>query len=148
MDLDIWHIWIIVAIILLIVEIFTVGFLTATFAIGCFLAGIMSFMGFGIKIQLLFFSVGTLIGFFGVRPFMLRFAHKKSDRIKTNADALVGKIGYVSETIDNTKNQGRIMVEGDDWRAESDKEEIIQTGNKVEVLKVNSTILIVSHLKY
>lgn len=147
MDIEIWHIWIIIAVLLFIVEIFTTGFLTAALALGCIAAGISSYFDYGIKIQLLSFSIGTLIGFFGVRPFMLNYAHRKSDKIKTNADALVGKIGIVTEAIDNIKNQGRITVEGDDWKAETENDETINTGEKVEVLKVNSTILIVKSLK-
>jgi membrane protein implicated in regulation of membrane protease activity len=118
MELEIWHIWIILAVILLIVEIFTPAFLAACLAIGCIFAGISSSMAFGVKIQLLAFSIGTLISFFGVRPFILKYGHKKSGDLKTNVDALVGKSGKVTVTIDNFQNQGRVTVEGDDWKAE------------------------------
>ena len=52
---------------------------------------------------------------------MLKYAHRKSNNLKTNVDGLFGKIGKVTVTIDNSKNQGRIIVEGDDWKAESRK---------------------------
>jgi len=147
MELEIWHIWIIAAVVLFIIEIFTPAFLAACLAIGCILAGIFSSMGFGIQIQLFSFSIGTLISFFGVRPFMLKYAHKKSEKVKTNVDALIGKIGKVSVIIDNTKNEGRVIVEGDDWRAESINDVIINIGEKVEILQVNSTILTVKIIK-
>lgn len=143
MDIEVWHIWIIIAVLLFIVEIFTPSFLTACLAIGCIAAAISSYFDYGIKIQLLSFSIGTLIGFFGVRPFMLKYAHRNSDKVKTNIDALMGKIGRVSVTIGNSKNQGRVKVEGDDWRAETEDNEIINEGERVEVLKIDSTILIV-----
>ena len=73
---------------------------------------------------------------------MLKYGHKNS-KIKTNADALVGKVGRVVEVIDNNKSQGRVIVEGDNWRAETENNEIVKEGEKVEVVKVNSTILIV-----
>lgn len=147
MDIEIWHIWIIIGVLLFIVEIFTAGFLTAVLALGCVAAAIASYFDYGIKIQLLAFSIGTLIGFFGVRPFMLKYAHRKSDKIKTNTEALVGKIGKVTETIDNTTSQGRIMVEGGDWKAEAENDESINVGERVEVLRVDSTVLIVKPLK-
>jgi len=143
MDIEVWHIWIIIAVLLFIVEIFTPTFLTACLAIGCIAAAISSYFDFGIKIQLLSFSMGTIIGFFGVRPFMLKYAHRNSDKVKTNVEALVGKIGKVTVAIDNSQNQGRVTVEGDDWKAETENNEILNAGEKVEILKINSTILIV-----
>ena len=98
-------------------------------------------MDFGIKIQLLTFSIGTLLSFFGVRPFILKYGHKKSGDLKTNVHALVGKIGKVTVTIDNSQNQGRITVEGDDWKAETENNEILNAGERVEIIKVDSTIL-------
>ena len=124
MEIEVWHIWIIFAVILFIAEIFTPTFLMACLALGCIAAGISSYFDYGIKIQLLSFSIGTLIGFFGVRPFMLKYAHRNSNKVKTNIDALVGKVGRVTETIDSSKNQGRVTVEGDNWRAETENYEI------------------------
>lgn len=147
MDFSVWHIWLIISVLLFIVEIFAPTFLSACLALGCLAAGISSYFDYGIKIQLLSFSIGTLISFFGVRPFMLKYAYKKSDKVKTNTDALVGKTGKVTEVIDNDKNLGRVIVDGEDWKAETEKDESVSVGEKVEILKVNSTILIVKPLK-
>ena len=147
MDLETWHIWIIIAIILFIAEIFTPAFLAASLAIGCIFAGIVSSMDFGINIQLIAFSAGTLVSFFGIRPFILKVGHNKNGDLKTNVHALVGKTGKVTVTIDNRINRGRVMVEGDDWRAETANDEILLAGEKVEILKIDSTILIVKSIK-
>jgi membrane-bound ClpP family serine protease len=50
-------------------------------------------------------------------------------------------------TIDNSLNKGRVLVEGDDWKAIAVNDEIIPEGERIEVVKVNSTILIVKPLK-
>jgi len=142
MEIDVWHIWIIVAVILFIAEIFTPTFLPACIAIGCIAAGIVSAFDYGVKIQLVAFAIGTLIAFFGVRPFMLKYFYK-SAKVKTNMDALIGKVGRVTETIDISKNEGRVIVEGDDWKAVTENDEIVTIGEKVEVLQVDSTVLIV-----
>ena len=147
MDIEVWHIWIMAAVLLFIAEIFTSGFLTACLALGCIAAGVASVFDLGIEIQLLAFSIWTLIGFFGVRPFMLNYAHGKNDKVKTNVDALIGKTGKVTVAIDNSKNEGRVIVEGDDWRAETEDDETISAGDKVEILRIDSTILIVKPLK-
>ena len=143
MDIEIWHIWIIIAVILFIAEVFFPTFLPACIAIGCLFAGIVSAFDCGIKIQLLAFVAGALIAFFGVRPLMLKYFHKKSGNIKTNMEALIGKVGRVTETINSAKNEGRIVVEGDDWKAETEHDEIVNIGEKVEIVQVNSTVLIV-----
>lgn len=147
MEIEVWHIWIIVAIIFFILEIFTPAFLMACLAVGCIFAGVFSYMDFGIKIQLLVFSIGTLLSFFGIRPFILKYGHKKSGNFKTNVYAIVGKTGKVKVTIDNSQNQGRITVEGDDWKAETENNEIINVGQIVEILKIDSTILTVKLIK-
>jgi len=87
--------------------------------------------------------VGTALSFFTVRPFMLKFAHRKSNAVKTNVDALVGKTGRVTEAVDNARGTGRAMVDGDDWRVMSDDAGSINEGEIVEVLKVDGTRLIV-----
>jgi len=141
--MEIWHIWIIAAIVLLIVEVFAPTFLASCIALGCISAGFISFLDFGLKSQLILFSIGTAIGFFAVRPFMLKYAHKNSITLKTNTGALVGKEARVSETIDSEKNKGRVIVDGEDWKAESENSEPIDCGTKVQIVSVNSTILIV-----
>lgn len=143
MGIEVWHIWVIVSIVLLIIEVFTSSFLAMCLAIGCLSSAFAAYFNFDIKVQLFAFSVGALIAFFTVRPLMLKYFHSKGNKIKTNANALVGKVGRVVETIDFEKNQGRVVVEGDNWRAETLNNETINAGEKIEVVDVNSTILIV-----
>lgn len=143
MELSPWHIWMIAGIILFILEIFTPALVAACLGIGCLAAGLISLLSIGLEGQLLTFSIATAVSFFGVRPFMLRYGHRRADRIKTNADALVGKYGRVLVEIDNHKAQGRVAVEGDDWRAESLNDVVIPEGTRITVVKVDSTILIV-----
>lgn len=143
MNFEIWHIWVIVALIFGIIEIFTPSFIAFSIAIGCLFSAAAAGFDTSIKIQLLAFSIGTAIAFFGVRPFMMRFAHKKSNAVKTNVDALIGKTGRVTEAINNAQNTGRAIVEGDDWRAISEDNSVINAGETVEVIKVDSTRLIV-----
>lgn len=143
MNFEIWHIWVIVALIFGIIEIFTPSFIAFSIAIGCLFSAAAAGFDTTIQIQLLSFSIGTAIAFFGVRPFMMKFAHKKSNAVKTNVDALIGKTGRVTETINNVQNTGRAIVEGDDWRAISNDNSNIDAGETVEVIKVDSTRLIV-----
>ena len=146
MGFEFWHLWIILGILFFIIEIFTPSFLMACFAIGAFLAGAANFLNFGLNVQIIAFSIGTLVSFVGVRPLILRYGHRKGQIVKTNVDGLIGKIGKVSTTIDNSMDEGRITVEGDNWRAISDSDEVINIGDRVEILKVDSTILTVKRI--
>lgn len=141
MDLSPWHWWVIASLLLFILEIFTPAFLAASVGIGCLLAAACAGMDWGMEIQLLAFSVGTAASMFGVRPFMKRYGGGPG--IPTNVDALAGKVGRVSERIDPKANTGRVIVEGDDWRAVTENDATIEAGTRVEVIRVDSTILTV-----
>lgn len=143
MGIEFWHIWTIIAIIFFIIEVFTSGFLIACFGIGCVVAGVIAGFGFGLNIQIIGFSVGTLLSFLLIRPLMTKWLNRKSDEVKMNADALVGAIGVVTVEIDNIKNTGRVRVQGDDWKAENLTNEVLNVGTKIEVVEVKSTVLIV-----
>jgi membrane protein implicated in regulation of membrane protease activity len=145
--IDLWQIWLIVAILFLVVEIMSTTFVFLCFSLGCIVSSIFAAIGLPFTVQLLAFSIITFIAFFTVRPFMLKYAYRKSNKIKTNADALVGSRGRVTEVIDFEKNTGRVFVNGDDWRAESENGEVIQKDKQIEVKQVNSTILIVEQIK-
>jgi membrane protein implicated in regulation of membrane protease activity len=144
--IEVWQIWLIVAVVFFIVEIFTTTFVFLCFSLGCILASVFAGFGLGLGWQLLAFSVITVVSFFTVRPFMIKYAYRKSEKIKTNVDALVGSKGRVTEIINVGKNTGRVLVNGDDWKAESENGEIIQENEQIEVKEVNSTILIVKQI--
>jgi membrane protein implicated in regulation of membrane protease activity len=147
MEISAWHIWIIAAIIFFILEIGVPSFYMACIAIGCIAAGISSALDLGIKAQLISLSAGILVAFFGARPFMIKYLYRKSRNVKTNVDALIDKVGRVTVTINNAENKGRVIVEGDDWRAEAKNDEIIKEGSKIQVVNINSTTLIVKSIK-
>ncbi|MCC8088262.1 MAG: NfeD family protein [Rikenellaceae bacterium] len=141
--MDIWQIWIIAAIILFIVEVLTPSFFAAGIGIGCLVAGIAAIFIPEVWAQLIIFSVGVLLGFIYIRPLVLKYLHRKDNTINTNVDALIGRTGRVSVTIDNSAGQGRVMIDGDDWKAVSAEGSIIPEGSCVEVLRVDSIILTV-----
>jgi len=141
--LEVWHIWVIVAIVLFIAEIFTTGFLLACFGVACLATGLISFFELGVKVQIITFSILTLVVFFGIRPFVLKYFYSSTGKIKTNVDALVGKTGIVSERIDPSTNKGRVIIGGEDWKGLSIGGSVIEIGQKITVVKVAGTKLLV-----
>ena len=102
--MELWHLWIILGVIFLIIEIFTPGFIVATFGLGCFVAAIPAYLDAHFLWQLLAFSVATVIFFLTVRPLYLKYLYPKDKQIPTNVDALVGQIGIVLEPISPSFN--------------------------------------------
>ena len=142
--MEIYVVWFIVALVLLIVELFTASFGVVCFSFGAVAAGIAAYLGLGTVWQLALFSVVSFIAFVFVRPVIVKFLLKKKDEVLTNADAVVGRVGIVTEEIDPNKNTGRVKIDGDDWKAEASK--TIAVGEKVEVLSRESIILKVKSL--
>lgn len=77
---------------------------------------------------------------------MKKFAYKTSNPVLTNVDAMIGNVAKVTETINNLEQTGRVYFEGNDWSAQSEKNEIISTGKNVIITKVNSITLIVKQI--
>jgi membrane protein implicated in regulation of membrane protease activity len=141
--MDVWKIWVMLAVVTGIVEVFAPSFLAASLGAGCLLAALASFLGGGVEVQLLAFSLGTLIAFFAARPLMMRYGYRRTRNHATNAAALAGKRGYVATAFDPVMKRGRVVVEGDDWMAETDSRQVLEAGVEVEVVRVDSTLLVV-----
>jgi len=146
MDFELWHIWLIVALICFIMEIFVPSFVLFNFGIGAVIGSFAAGLNLSLEWQILFFSVGTLVSFFLIRPAMKRFAYNRSDGFKTNMEAMVGKQATVSEEINNENNLGRVLLDGDNWKARSLGNEIIPQGSLVEIVQLNSIVLIVKKI--
>lgn len=142
--MEYYQIWLIAAIVLVIIELLTAGFGVICFAVGALFSALAAFLGVDSLVwQLLIFAVASVLCFIFLRPVVLRFLDKKSKDVKTNADALIGKTAIVSETIDSSTNQGRVAVDGDDWKAVSADGSVINKGEKVEIISRDSIILTV-----
>ena len=141
----IWLIWMAVAAAFIIGEIFTMGFFLLWFAIGAALAGILALFGLGAGWQWGTFVVVSLVLFIVSRRFAERFSQEQPPGI--GADRFIGKKGVVLEEIDNAKNTGRIRIDKEEWRADSDTDEAIPVGKRVEVTRLDGTHMVVKPLE-
>ena len=140
-----WHWWMYIAVLFFIIEVFTPGFIVACLGLGSLVAAITAYMGYNIDAQFISFSVSTLISLFLIRPLLYKKGEKQ-DKIKTNTDALIGRVGSVSETIVNSSKSGRVLIDGDQWKALSHNNQIIELNAQVEVISINSTIITVKKI--
>lgn len=139
-----WHGWIIAALLLFIAEMFVPGFWLACVALGSLAAGLVALLPIGMPLQVVTFAVTTLASFVGVRPFLVRhFQLGHGTGVRTNVDALIGKIGLVSEKIDPVTRRGRVIVDGEDWRGATMDETALEPGTRITVIQVDGTTLLV-----
>jgi len=142
---NIWWIWMIIAAIFVIAEIFTAGFFILWFGIGAAVAGILALLGLGAGWQWAAFVVVSGVLFAVSRRFAERFTKEQPPGI--GADRFIGKKGVVLEEIDNAKNTGRIRIDKEEWRADSGTDEVIPVGKRVEVTRLDGTHMVVKTLE-
>ena len=142
-NMEVYYIWLIVAILLVIFEICSATFGAICFAIGAGFSALAAGLGANITWQIVIFAVVSMLTFIFLRPIVIRFLDKKSKDVKTNADALVGRKAIVSERIDAAQHTGRVAIDGDDWKAVSEDGSVIEKGTEVEIVKLDSIILTV-----
>lgn len=138
-----WYIWIIIGVILLICEAFVPIFFLACLGIGCFASAVISLLGLGFTPQLIAFGISILVMFIIIRPLALKILYSKKDVVETNVDALIGKKGVVIKRINNIEGSGRVKIVGEDWKAISSDNSIIEKGQEVIVERVEGVKLIV-----
>ena len=137
MHLAAWHLWIILGLVLLIVEIFTTGFLVALFGVACAVPAILSVSGVGFTGQLLGFAVATAVLLIAVRPLCLRFLHKEGSAVPTNVDGMIGREGVVLERISAADRTGRVKIGGEEWKAVCPFTDDVPAGARVCVRAVS-----------
>lgn len=141
--IEVWHVLIALGFVAFIFEIFTAGFISGSVGVGFLFAGVFNFFGFSYQWQIFMFSLGLGLTFFLIRPFVMKYAYDDSNKVKTNKDALIGRVAMVTENIDLSKDEGRVKIDGDDWKATSKNDTFIATGTSVKVVAVESIVLIV-----
>jgi len=143
--MQIWLMWLILAGILLIGEVFSAGFFLFWFSIGAAAAGFTALFGANEIVQLIVFVVVSGVLFATGRKFANRVTKKQPPGI--GADRFVGGTGVVLEEINVTSNTGKIRLNQESWRAESENGEIVPVGAAVKVLRVDGTRVIVRKME-
>ena len=140
---NMWQLWAVVSIICLILELSSGDFFIICFSIGAVFAIIAAALGLGIYWQLFIFAIFSLLSVLFVRPVALRYLHKNEPNKPSNADALLGRTGKVTEAITAGGN-GYVQIDGDMWRAVSTTD--IAVGETVRVVDRQSTVVTVERL--
>ncbi|MCU0611645.1 MAG: NfeD family protein [Candidatus Eisenbacteria bacterium] len=136
-----WWIWFIAAAVFAISEVFTAGFFLFWFGIGAAVAGVFALVGLSALWQWISFIVVSSVLAMLSRRFAERFSKPQPDGI--GADRLRGRRGIVVETVDNRRNTGRVRLDKEEWRAESETDEPLPPDTGVVVTRIEGTRAIV-----
>lgn len=138
--------WVILLVALVVIEVATMGLTTIWFAGGALAAAILAALHLPSYIQIAAFIVISVVLLMFTRPLAMRYFNK--DRIKTNAESIVGKKAIVTGAIDNIKAQGQVTVSGMEWTARSVSDEVtIPEGSIVTIVAISGVKLIVEERK-
>ena len=138
---NMWQVWPVIAVVCLILELSSGDFFIICFSIGAVFAIISAVIGLNVYWQILIFAIFSLLSVVFVRPVALRWLHKNEPNKRTNADALIGRTGRVTEAIPAGGN-GYVQIDGDLWKAVSTGEDIA-IDSTVRVVGRQSTIITV-----
>ena len=137
--------WLIGMLVLLGIEIATMGLTTIWFAGGCLAAFVTAVAGGGFGVQLIVFFVVSLVLLFVTRPIAVKFFNQ--GRTKTNADSLIGKKGIVTEDISNLYATGQVTVAGQEWTARCvDDAVTLEKGEMVVIRSISGVKLMVERV--
>jgi len=132
--------WLIVFIVLVVIELITVGLVSVWFAAGALAAFISSYFTDNILIQLPIFIVVSIVSLIATRPILKKFFSKNI--VKTNVNKLIGETAIVLEDLSKT-NMGKVKVDGQIWSAINSEKGRILKDSEVEILSIEGVKLIV-----
>ncbi|MDD3585625.1 MAG: NfeD family protein [Thermoguttaceae bacterium] len=115
MELDLMF-WGGLTIFFIMLELATTALVAVWFVFGSLAAFGLAMAGVDFMPQCYVFTLTSVVVFGLTRPFVKRV---KPVKVPTNADQIIGMEGITLSVIDNVRIEGRVLVNGLDWRAMS-----------------------------
>lgn len=135
--------WLILFIVLLVIEIITLGLTTIWFAGGALTAFVLSMLEVSPAVQWAVFCAVSLILLFATRPWAVRYFNSQKKE-KTNVDSLIGRTAVVTSEIRNLEGKGEVFVNGLTWTARAGEDSlVIKEDTHVTITAVQGVKLIV-----
>lgn len=134
--------WLAVLVVLVVIELLTMGLTTVWFAGGALAATIAALFHAPFALQVILFLIVSVLLLFFTRPLAVKYFNK--DRVRTNAESLVGRQAIVISEIDNLQGIGQVNVGGMEWSARTRVDGVkLPVGTVATVLAINGVKLIV-----
>lgn len=136
-----FYIYLVLALGCFVGELFTMEFSLTCVGIGLLGAAITSWLGTTLWVQIAAFALVAVISWIGVRPLALKHLYGKMKEVKTPSEDVLGKPAVVEVDIDPVQGNGRVLVNGESWKATATQ--ALPKGTLCVVEKLNGVTLFV-----
>ena len=140
METAVW-VWLALAFIFLMIEIFSPGFIFACFVVGSLGGALTAVFSESYLLQGVVFAVVSLILIPLTRPLANKIT--KPSPVISNVDGLIGKVGYVKVEVSDTA--GQVIVDNQVWQARA--ETTIAADKKISVTAVEGNTMKVDEIE-
>lgn len=137
-----WILWAVICLLCLILEMTSGDFYLTCFAVGAVASTLCAAIGLPFWVQVVAFAALSVLSICFLRPRLTGILHKGGKQRLSNTDALIGRIGTVSQQIE-AGGYGRVKIDGDDWKATATDNAAYAVGAKVKVVGRESVIITV-----
>ncbi|MBQ1930842.1 MAG: NfeD family protein [Lachnospiraceae bacterium] len=139
--------WLLLFILLLVIEVLTMGLTTIWFAGGALAAFLVSLVAGNIlELEVAVFIIVSVILLIFTRPLAMRYLNRKTTL--TNADSVVGSIVRVTEPVNNILDQGAAQADGKVWTARGASDDLLfEEGELAVVQEIRGVKLILQKKK-
>lgn len=136
-----FYIYLIIALGCFVGELFTMEFSLTCLGIGLLGAAAAAWLGTALWMQIVVFALVAMSCWIGVRPVALKHLYGKTKEMKTPAEDVLGKNAVVEVAIDPLHDTGRVLVNGESWKATAAN--ALPKGTACVVEKLNGVTLFV-----
>jgi membrane protein implicated in regulation of membrane protease activity len=144
MDNSLLIIWLVLGVVLIVAEVFTLGFVLLWFGIGAIAAAMVGLAGGGLGLQFLVFALVSVALTIMSRTLLYDYLPHPGHILKSGIEALPGKIGTVTHESTGALHEAAVKVYGSTWTAYPiDAETQLKPGEKVEVVEVRGSSIYV-----
>ncbi len=134
--------WLLLAIGLVVAEVFTTTFVLLMFAVGALAAAGVAALDGPVYLQGIVFAAVSVLALFGLRPVLRQHLHLGGARVPMGVEAIEGSTGVVMEAVD--AEHGVIKIEGETWLARAyDVTQSYAVGERVRVVEIKGATALV-----
>ncbi|MGI6357108.1 MAG: NfeD family protein [Bacillota bacterium] len=136
-----WAIWILVGLAFGVLEMVSVAFFAALFALGAVVASLFAVFTDSWPLQAIVFTASSVVFMWLLRPYLVNIYG--GERKHTGAERVIGTVGIVVQEIDNLQGVGQIRANGEIWTARSSDGVPIAAGTRVVIKRIEGVKAIV-----
>lgn len=143
LDIPLWIIWLIAAVVFFIGEVMTEGFCLLWFSVGALVALFFTLFTDNLIVLFAIFLSVAIILLLATRKLTENFLNSRK-KVESNVNALIGKKAKIIEEIDQIEGFGKVKVNGEVWKAITEDSSVtFNVGETVIIKAIDGVKLII-----